>query len=243
MRGGPTSQGRQTHSSERQTRLRFASWRYGSVCTTTSTTAGTAPRTRASIALARPCASARESARGKPESEKDDDARLGANEPELARFGARLCPHRRLDRSGVDVDLLARRRLADRLEVCPDGPDLGSLREDRGLDLLGDVVCPVEREVARKLQMERDLDVPVHVQHGQVVQLAHVRHGERRGQDTFAKCRVAALGFDVHDDVDPGKCIVQRVLDAVRRGVPLTDGRPRRDADDDVREALSSRAA
>ena len=68
-------------------------------------------------------------------------------------------------------------------------------------------------------------------------------HGERRGQDTFAKCRVAALGFDVHDDVDPRKRVVQRVLDAVRRGVPLTDGRPRRDADDDVREALSSRSA
>ena len=84
---------------------------------------------------------------------------------------------------------------------------------------------------------------PFDVQHGQVVQLAHERHGERGGQDTFAKRRVAALGFDVHDDVDPGKRVVQRVLDAVRRGVPLTDGRPRSDADDDVREALSSRSA
>src|SRR4029079_9918329 len=37
----------------------------GSVCTTTSATAGTARRTRASIALAWPCASAREPARAR----------------------------------------------------------------------------------------------------------------------------------------------------------------------------------
>ena len=138
----------------------------------------------------------------KRQCEKHDDARLGAEEPgsrgsapvsactaASIAAGRRRSPRPPLSRRSA-------RGVSGRTEPR-------SLREDRGLDLLGDVVRPVEREVARKLQMERDLDVSVDIQHGQVVQLANVRHGERCGQDTFAKRGVAALGLDV-DDIDPG---------------------------------------
>ena len=42
--------------------------------------------------------------------------------------------------------------------------DLGDGRDDRALDLLGDVVRVLEREVAGELQVQRDLDAPVDVE-------------------------------------------------------------------------------
>ena len=51
------------------------------------------------------------------EREEDDDAVVGPHEAELARRRARLLSYRGLDRCGVDVDLLAGRRLPKRLEV------------------------------------------------------------------------------------------------------------------------------
>ena len=97
-------------------------------------------------------------------------------------------------------------------------------------------------EVARELQVERDLDAPVDVEHRQVVDLAHVRDGERGGEDAFANPAVAAARLDVDDDVDPRERVVQRLLDAVGRRVALADRGSRRDADDDVGEVLPSRS-
>ncbi len=60
------------------------------------------------------------------------------------------------------------------------------------------------------------------------------------------RSRIAAVALtrlDVNDDVDPRECVVQRLLDPIGRGVPLSDGRARRDADDDVGEVLSPSAA
>ena len=83
----------------------------------------------------------------------------------------------------------------------------------------------------------------VDVEHGQVVDLADVRDRERGGEHALADAAVASTRLDVHDDVDPGKRVVQRMLDAVGGRVPLADRGAGRDADDDVGEVLASRPA
>ena len=117
------------------------------------------------------------------------------------------------------------------------------LSEDRGLDLLRDVVRLVEREVARQLEVERDLDAPVDVENHEVVDLAHVRDRERRREHTLADRHRRPARLDVDDDVDPRQGVVQGALDAVGRGVALADGGAGGDADDDVREVLAARSA
>jgi hypothetical protein len=88
------------------------------------------------------------------EGEEHDDPVVGSHEPELPRAGADLLAHRLLDRRGVDVELLGRRGLADRLQVGPNRVDLGDLRDDRGFDLLRDPVRPIERQVPGQLDVQ-----------------------------------------------------------------------------------------
>ena len=166
----------------------------------------------------------RRSLRFEPEREEGDDAVVGAHEAELARVGTRLLAYRGLDGRGVDGDLLSGRRLFQRLDMRLDGPHLGHLSEDRGLDALRDVVCLVEREGARELQVQRDLDAPVDVEHREVVDLAHVRDRERRREARVRGSHRRPTRLDVDDDVDPRKSVVQGLLDAVGGGVPLADG-------------------
>ena len=84
--------------------------------------------------------------------------------------------------------------------------------------------------------MQRDLDASVDSDEAKVVHLADARHGERRRVHALAQGGLALGGLDVDDDVALGQRAMQSFFDRVRRGVPLTDGRVRRDADDDVRE-------
>ena len=86
--------------------------------------------------------------------------------------------------------------------------------------------------------MKRGLEGAVDVEHGQVVDLAHVRDGERGRENSLANCAIAAARLDVHDDVDSRERVVQCLLDAVRRRVALADRGSWRDADDDVGEVL-----
>ena len=88
--------------------------------------------------------------------------------------------------------------------------------------------------------MERDLDAPVDVEHGQVVDLAHLRDGEGRCESALADTSFASSWLDVNDDVDPRECVVERLLDAIGRSMALADRRAGRDADDDVCEVLAS---
>ena len=214
----------------------------GSVCTTTSAD----PRDRScarrsSIALARPCAVGERAAALEREREEDDDAVVGAHEPQLARRRAGLLAHdaaRRRPRRCRSPRLGGLSASGSRCVLH--GLDLGHGGQDRALDLLGDLVRALEREVARKLQMERDLDAPVDLEHGQVVDLAHLRDGERGREHSLADLRLAASRLDVHDDVDAGQRVAQRLLDAVRCSVPLADRRAGRDADDDVGEVRST---
>ena len=57
--------------------------------------------------------------------------------------------------------------------------DLGDSVDDRALDLFGDRVRLVERELARQLEVERHVDTIWQLDHGQVVNLADARdrHG------------------------------------------------------------------
>ena len=126
----------------------------------------------------------------------------------------------------------------------PDGRRLGNRVEDRLLDVLGDPVRFVEGQVARELQVERDLRAPVDRQDVDVVDLAHARHVERGFLRTLANLGLAGrLRLDVDDDVRLGKRPPHRFLDGVCGGVSLRDGRAGRDADDDVDEVPSGRLA
>ena len=92
--------------------------------------------------------------------------------------------------------------------MCLDADDLRHLRADRRLDLLRDVVRLIERKLARQLQVERDLDAPVDVEDLEIVELSHVRDGERGGENAFAECPGAVTRLDVDYDVDPRQRLV-----------------------------------
>ena len=110
---------------------------------------------------------------------------------------------------------------------------------DRSLDLLGDVVRLLERQVAGQLQVQRDLGAAVDREHVDVVHLAHARDAERGGLRAVADAR-RLLRLDVDDDVAPRQRALHRLLDAVRGSVPLPDRGARRDADHDVRELAAA---
>ena len=120
---------------------------------------------------------------------------------------------------------------------------LGHGIQDRALDLLPDPVRSVEVEVARELQVERDLDPAVDVEHREVVDLAHVGDAERGRERPLADAPLIAAGLDVDDDVDVGQPLVQRRLHAIGGGVPLAHGGARRDPDHDIREVAAARLA
>ena len=130
----------------------------------------------------------------------------------------------------------------DRLEVRLHRTHLRRVAQDRRLDLLGDLVRGVERELAGKLQVQRHLGPPVDLEHREVVDLANVRDGERRRENALLKRSVRCLGSTWTTTSIPGKRVVQRGLDPVRGRVALADRRARGDADHDVGEVLASRS-
>ena len=84
--------------------------------------------------------------------------------------------------------------------------------------------------------MQRQLEAVARVDHGEVVQLPHVRDGHRRRADTLAELGLTAGGLDVHDDVAFRKRTLHGRLDPISGRVPLPHGRAGRDTDHDVRE-------
>ena len=102
--------------------------------------------------------------------------------------------------------------------------DLGHPVDDRALDLLGDRVRLVEREVARQLQVERDVEAVRELDHGEVVDLAHPRDRHRRLAHPLAQRRLGAGGLDVDDDVAARERALHSRLDAVGDGMALADG-------------------
>jgi class 3 adenylate cyclase/tetratricopeptide (TPR) repeat protein len=178
-----------------------------------------------------------------PESEREerDETVVRSHEAKLPRRGSRLGCDDSYDGIRVDERLPTGGCFGERLQVCPHVLDLGHGGENRALDLLGDVVRAFQLEVAWKLQVERDLHAPVHVQDAEVVDLPNLRDPERGRQHPLADLRPCPPRLDVHHDVDRGKPFAKCVLDTIRGGVALTHGGARSDADDDVRKVPASR--
>ena len=120
--------------------------------------------------------------------------------------------------------------------------DLGHRGAHGAFQLLGDLVGPLERHVARQLEMQRELGPTVDLHQREIVHFAHTGHGDR--------CRVRALTdagvlerLDVDDDVAARECMLDGGLDCVGGCVSLADAGHRRHADDDVRELAPARVA
>ena len=100
----------------------------------------------------------------------------------------------------------SRRFLGERLEVRLHRGDLGHRVEDRALDLLGNIVRLLEREIARELQVQRKLVSGADREHAHVVHLADARHTECSREGALAYRGVALHRLHVHDDI----CFRQR---------------------------------
>jgi len=59
----------------------------------------------------------------------------------------------------------------------------------------------LERELARELEVKRNLCLRSDAQHGQVVDLAHARDALGSREDALAQRRLCLLGLDVDNDV------------------------------------------
>ena len=87
------------------------------------------------------------------------------------------------------------------------------------------------------------MEAVLELDHGEVVDLPHLRHRHRRLPHPLAQGRLGACRLDVDDDVAAREGALHRLLDAVCDGMPLPDGRSRGDADDDVGEGPPRRLA
>ena len=188
---------------------------HGSVWTITSATSGRARRSRSSTSLARACASASVAPGSRPSVTKATtpwpvrNSRSARGGPPAALLDGRL----ELGR----VHHLARVRLGERLEMGLHGGDLGDGLADRALDLLGDLVRLVERQIARELEVQRELARAAERDDAEVVDLADVRHGQRRRVRALAERGVRPAGLDMDDDVAAGQRPLERRLDPVRQ--------------------------
>ena len=170
--------------------------------------------------------SARDDSPRDAEREERDQALVGSHEAKLPRRRPGLLAHDPLDGRGVDVDLMRRRGLRERLEVRAHVLDLGTAARMARSTSSAMLVRLLELEVARELQVQRDLDAPVHVEHREVVDLANVGDAERGRERPLADAALAAARLHVDDDVDVGKAFAKGVLDPVRGSMPLANRRP-----------------
>ena len=124
--------------------------------------------------------------------------------------------------------------------MCLDSVDLGQRLPDRGFDRRRDAMSLLERELARQLEVQRHLDALADAQDGDVVDLAHRRDRERRGQSLLPESLVGRrLRLDVDDDVAARQGRLDGRLDRVGDGVRLRHSRSRRKPDDHVRKVTA----
>ena len=185
---------------------------------------GRARRICSSISLARACASSRRLVPSRP------SVRKATRPPSVRR--------KRSSRGSAPVasltiapdDGLRRRRaprcaalrLGQRLEMRLHAGDLGHGGTDRRLELLGDRVRLVERQLARQLDVQRELGVAVDVDERDVVHLADVRDRERRCVRTLAHV-ASSIGSTCTTTSAFGSAPLDRGLDRVGGGVALAD--------------------
>ena len=185
----------------------------------------------------------RERARAEPQRQVGDEPLVGVDEAQLRGIDAELGAHDAAHGGGVAGYLVARGFLAERLEMRPHRRHLRNRQLDRSLDLLGDRVRLLEREVAGELEVEGELGAAVDRDDRDVVHLAHARDAERRSVRPLADGGICLRRLDVDDDVRLGQCRLHRALDRVGRRMALGDGRVVRDSDHDVREHAPCRLA
>src|SRR5262249_5514613 len=92
-----------------------------------------------------------------PQREVGDEALVRVDEPQPRRIDAELGEKDAADGRRVAGDFGAGGLLAERLEMRLYRRPLGNRLLDRALDLLGDGVRLLQREVAGELEMEREL--------------------------------------------------------------------------------------
>ena len=128
--------------------------------------------------LARPCVGVREAARAlEAKSQEGDETVVRAEETERARRGSgRLLDDAAHDRFVRRLHLASLLCLRERLEMRLHTGDLRHGGADRRLELLGDVVRLLERQVTGELHVERELLAAVDVDEREVVHLTHTRH-------------------------------------------------------------------
>ena len=123
------------------------------------------------------------------------------------------------------------------------GGDLRKLLADRCLDGRRDVVRLVEGERPGELEVKRYLDAVAHLEHGDVVDLAHARRAQRGRERPLPQRRLVDARLDVNDHVGPWQRVLDGVLDRIGDRVPLADGGGRGDTDDHVREVATGSVA
>src|SRR3954447_10883236 len=144
----------------------------------------------------------RECAGAEPQRQVGDEPLVGVDEPQLRGIDAQLGADDAAHRRGVARDLGAGRFLRERLEVRPHRGHLRNRELDRPLDLLGDRMRLLQRELAGKLEVKRELGAAVDGDDRDVVHLADARHVERRGMRALPHVCVVRLDrLDVDDDV------------------------------------------
>ena len=95
------------------------------------------------------------------------------------------------------------------------GVDLGHGLDDRPLHLGRDLVRLLQRQLARELEVQRDLRPRPDLQDGQVVDLAHPWHTLGRGERALGELRVPARRLDVNNDVAAWQRVVDGGLHSV----------------------------
>ena len=110
-----------------------------------------------------------------------DEPVIGVEEPQRRRLLARRLAHDAGDDVVVVGDLLlagtgARSFFGQRLEMRLHGVDLRHRLADRTLDLLRDLVRVVERQIARQLDVERQLGAAADCEDAHVVHLTDAPH-------------------------------------------------------------------
>ena len=114
---------------------------------------------------------------------------------------------------------------------------------DRSLEALDHVVRLGEGQLARELDVERDLVGAPHAHHAHVVDLAHLGHRRRGRGGLLAQTALGRDRLDVHDDVGVAQRLAHELLHGIGGRVRLADALVRRDADHEVREVAPGRVA
>ncbi len=200
----------------------------GSVWTMMSTSCGQRSRTASSMSPARWCAEPSGCSAGRAIVTSAIRPALGVAERHALGRRAGVAPHHVVDHGALLGHLAAGRPHGpvgggQRLDVRVDPLQLGHRGLDRGLELADDTVRVLEVELAGQLGVQGELVAAGRVDDADVVDLAHVGHGQRRGRRALAQAALGRARLDVDDHVGVAERVADRRLDVVGGAVGLAD--------------------